>query len=191
MGPFASSSSEAGSADQDEWIVLRCQIGERDAFDLLIARWHPMLWRYAARVTNDPDAASDVVQEVWLRVVRGLGRLRDASRFRPWLFGIARRVLMDRLRKRYAEPQFGDVDLTEIPEVVVADDREQDLVLLESGLARLPVLERDVLVLFYLEELSLNEIAELASIPVGTVKSRLFRARQLLRAQVASPGVHP
>jgi RNA polymerase sigma factor (sigma-70 family) len=183
--------SGASGADYDEWLVLRCQIGEREAFDPLIARWHPMLWRYAVRVTDDPDAASDVVQEVWLRVLRGLGRLRDAARFRAWLFGIARRVLMDRLRVRYAEPRFEAVDLADIPEAGGGDDRADDLALLEAGLAQLPVLEREVLVLFYLQELSLSEIADIAGIPVGTVKSRLFRARRLLRAQVASQGVQP
>jgi RNA polymerase sigma factor (sigma-70 family) len=105
------------------------------------------------------------------------------------LFGIARRVLMDRLRVRYAAPAFDDVDLGEIADIAVDDDRAGDLALLEAGLARLPVLEREVLVLFYLQELSLNEIAEVMGIPVGTVKSRLFRARRLLRGQLEIKGV--
>jgi RNA polymerase sigma factor (sigma-70 family) len=182
-------SRAASDADHDEWVVLRCQIGEREAFDLLIARWHPRLWRYAVSVTGDPDAAADAVQEVWLRVLRGLARLRDAARFRAWLFGIARRVLMDRLRVRYAEPHFEAVDLASLPEAVAGDDRAEDLALLERGLARLPVLERDVLVLFYLQDMTLSDIADIAGIPVGTVKSRLFRARRLLRTEMANQGV--
>ena len=180
---------EAGAAD--EWLVLRCQIGERDAFDVLIARWHPLLWRYAVRLTDDPDTAGDVVQDVWLRVVRGIATLRDAARFRPWIFGIARRVLMDRLRARYARPAFEAVDLAEIPEADVDDGHAEDLSLLQTELAELPILEREVLVLFYLQELSLGEIAEVAAVPVGTVKSRLFRARRLLRAQLIEKGVRP
>jgi len=179
------------SPDLDEWVVVRCQIGEREAFDLLIARWHEPLWRYAVRVTGDPDAAADVVQEVWVRVLRGFGRLREAARFQAWLFGIARRVLMDRLRIRYATPQFDDVDLADLPGAVVEGDRDDDLALLEAGLAEMPVLERDVLVLFYLQELSLNDIADIAGVPVGTVKSRLFRARKMLRAHLLVKGVHP
>ncbi|MEO7190338.1 MAG: sigma-70 family RNA polymerase sigma factor [Vicinamibacterales bacterium] len=178
-------------ADHDEWVVLRCQMGERDAFDLLIARWHEPLWRYALRVTGDADAAADVVQEVWLRVLRGFGRLREAARFQPWLFGIARRVLMDRLRARYAAPRFEEVDMAELPGVAVEDDRAEDLALLEAGLSELPVLERDVLVLFYLQKLSLNDIADIAAIPVGTVKSRLFRARKMLRERLIIKGVQP
>jgi RNA polymerase sigma factor (sigma-70 family) len=94
--------TRSDTAAHDEWLVLRCQLGEREAFDRLIARWHPLLWRYAVRLTNDSDTAADVVQEVWLRVLRGLPALRDAARFRAWLFGIARRVLMDRLLDRIA-----------------------------------------------------------------------------------------
>ena len=182
--------SSPGTA-YDEWLVLRCQIGERDAFDDLIARWHPLLWRYAVRLTNDPDTAGDAVQDVWLRVVRSIGTLREAAKFRPWVFGIARRVLVDRLRARYAGPAFEAVDLAEIPEPDVDDNHAEDLSTLQAELADLPMLEREVLVLFYLQELSLNEIAEVAAVPVGTVKSRLFRARRLLRAQLIEKGVRP
>ena len=184
-------SSPRRDADHDEWVVLRCQIGEREAFDLLIARWHQPLWRYAMRVTADADAAADVVQEVWLRVLRNFGRLREAARFQAWLFGIARRVLMDRLRVRYATPQFEEVDLADLPNVTVEDDRAEDLALLEVGLAELPLLERDVLVLFYLQDLSLSDIADVSGVPVGTVKSRLFRARKMLREQLILKGAQP
>jgi len=175
----------------DEWLVVRCQIGEREAFDALIARWHAPLWRYAVRLTNDPDTAADVVQEVWLRVVRNLARLRDAAKFRAWLFGIARRVLMDRLRVRYAQPPIESVDLADIPEPVPDHDLAEALSHMQAELERLPMLEREVLILFYLQELSLTEIAEIAAIPVGTVKSRLFRARHQLRAQLVDKGVQP
>jgi RNA polymerase sigma-70 factor (ECF subfamily) len=170
----------------DEWLVVRCQLGEREAFDALIARWHPRVWRYAVGMTSDPDAAGDVVQEVWLRVVRGIARLREASRFRPWLFGIARRVLMDRLRIRYAEPPMEPLDSHEHElEGSPADEgRVEDLWRLQPGLERLPATEREVLVLFYLQELSLNDIAAIQAIPVGTVKSRLFRGRRLLRREL-------
>jgi RNA polymerase sigma factor (sigma-70 family) len=176
---------------RDEWLVVRCQLGEREAFDALIARWHAPLWRYAVRLTNDRDAAADVVQDVWLRVVRGLTTLRDAARFRAWLFGIARRVLMDRLRLRYAEPAMEPLDLGEIEEPPADEERADDSALLQAELDRLPLLEREVLVLFYLRELSLNDIAAIAAIPVGTVKSRLFRARQMLRTQLTRKGLQP
>jgi RNA polymerase sigma-70 factor (ECF subfamily) len=172
----------------DEWLVVGCQLGDRAAFDALIAQWHPAIWRYAARMINDPDATADVVQDVWLRVVRGMANLRDAARFRPWLFGIARRVLMDRLRIRYSQPPTEPLDENDLEEPPTDDDREEELVRLEAGLARLPIVEREVLALFYLRELSLNDIAAIAGIPVGTVKSRLYRARMLLRAELRPEG---
>ena len=174
---------------QDEWLVLRCQLGEREAFDPLIAKWHPLLWRYAIRLTNDADAAADVVQEVWLRALRGLPTLRDAARFRAWLFGIARRVLMDRLRARYAEPPMEQLEPGGIDEPAADEERTDDFSVVQAELNRLPLAEREVLVLFYLRELSLNDIAAIAAIPVGTVKSRLFRARQMLRTQLERKGL--
>ncbi|MDQ3418745.1 MAG: sigma-70 family RNA polymerase sigma factor [Acidobacteriota bacterium] len=138
---------------------------------------------------NERDAAADVVQDVWLRAVRGMTQLREPSKFRPWLFGIARRVVMDRLRARYAEPLMEQLDLGEIDAPAADDEYDEDLAMLQAGLDRLPVLEREVLILFYLRELSLNDIAAIAAIPVGRVKSRLFRARRLLGSQLSDKGL--
>lgn len=178
-------------ARDDELIVVRCQLGERPAFDDLITRWHVPLWHYVRRVTGDDSAAQDVSQEVWLRVLRGIARLRDGTKLRPWLFGIARRVLMDWLRAQYATPPAGDVDSADLaaPDPVLTAD--EDLAVMHDELARLPALEREVLTLFYLRELSLAEIAAVVGIPVGTVKSRLFRARHLLRHELTQKGLRP
>jgi RNA polymerase sigma-70 factor (ECF subfamily) len=171
--------------DHDERLAIRCLLGEPAAFDELIDRWHPGVWRYARRMAGSDDAADDAVQDVWLRVVRGLPRLDDPGRIRAWIFGIARRVLMDRLRARYATPAMADVELDTLEQTATEDDDLQTrLAEVELALATLPVIERDVLALFYLEELSLAEVAAVVGVPVGTVKSRLFRARQLLRAVV-------
>lgn len=178
--------SQDGSRE-DELIAVRCQIGERDAFDQLIARWHQPIWTYARRVAGSSDAADDVVQDVWMRVVRGLPRLRDAARIRAWIFGIARRTLMDRLRRQYAEPGVSSIDVERLPAV---DDGElvADLAHMSEQLAGLPVIERDVLALFYLEELSMSEMSDVLGVPIGTIKSRLHRARRMLRDQMNAEG---
>ena len=168
----------------DELLVVRCQLGEPDAFDALIERWHHPLWRYIRRMTGRDDAAQDLQQEVWLRVIRGIARLREGARFRGWLFGIARRALMDRLRREYAALPTDDVDVTEVAAEPEPTDGEADLVSLEVALDKLPTLEREVLTLFYLRDLTLAELAHALSVPVGTVKSRLFRARKMLRAAI-------
>jgi RNA polymerase sigma factor (sigma-70 family) len=174
---------------EDELLVTRCLLGEPTAFDELIARWHTPLWKYARRLSSSSEQAADTVQEVWLRVIRGISRIRDSRRFRPWLFGIARRVLMDRLRAEYAQPIDDAIDLSTIADEESDDALEYDIALMHEELARLPAVERDILVLFYLEELSLHELAEVFGIPVGTVKSRLFRARRLLRTKLLDKGV--
>ncbi|HEX7153205.1 MAG TPA: sigma-70 family RNA polymerase sigma factor [Thermoanaerobaculia bacterium] len=172
---------------EDALLVTRCQLGEAAAFDALIERWHQPLWRYARHATGNDDAAAETVQDVWLRVLRGIVRLRDSERFRAWLFGIARRVVMDRLRAAYADRTV-DADLATLPEPQSVEP-DYDLDMLHEELAQLPVIEREVLVLFYLEELSLQELSDVLAIPAGTVKSRLFRARQLLRRQLTNKGV--
>jgi RNA polymerase sigma-70 factor (ECF subfamily) len=172
---------------RDTWLAVRCQLGEREAFDALIDRWHGPLWTYARRLTGSDEAAHDVVQDAWLRILGGLPRLRDAGRLRPWLFGITRRVLMDRLRRQYGAVRVtGDVDLDALAAEPPADDPEADDATLHAGLAALPLTEREVLTLFYLRELSLADVGDVLAIPVGTVKSRLHRARRMLR-QAISP----
>jgi RNA polymerase sigma-70 factor (ECF subfamily) len=185
--PSPSSSLEsARRADENELLVIRCQLGEPAAFDELIRRWEEPLWRYARRLTGHDDAADDVAQDVWVRVLRGIGRLRDGAKLRAWLFGIARRTLMDRLRLKYAAPPASDVDVSALAAADAGtDELEADLAAVQEALLRLPVIERDVLSLFYLDELSLQEVAEVLGVAVGTVKSRLFRARQLLRREMA------
>jgi RNA polymerase sigma-70 factor (ECF subfamily) len=177
---------------EDELLAVRCQLGEPAAFDRLVERWHEPLWRYIRRLTDGDETAADTVQDVWLRVLRAMPRLRDPARLRAWLFGIARRAVMDRVRQRYAEPEALAVDAVDEVDLAAPgprDDLAEELGLMHEGLARLPLVEREVLVLFYLEELTLVQLAEVLDVPVGTVKSRLFRARQLLRRHLLAKGV--
>lgn len=180
---------QAHSKDRDtddERLVIQCQLGERGAFDALIARWATPLAAYARRVTQDSDAAAELTQDIWLRIFRGIGRLRDPHRFRSWLFGIAHRAFADSLRHRYKALPLAERDAdTLIDEAAPA---HENLDLVEHGLARLAPVEREILTLFYLQELSIAEIAEALSIAPGTVKSRLHRARHLLREEFDKEG---
>lgn len=182
-------SEAAREALADELLAIRCQLGEPAAFDALIERWHQPLWKYLRRLTGSEDAAAETVQDVWLRVLRAMPGLRDPARLRPWLFGIARRAVMDRLRQKYAEPETGVLDPADLAAPDDSHELAQELSLMHDELARMPFTEREVLVLFYLEELSLNQLAEVLAVPVGTVKSRLFRARHMLRRQLTDKGV--
>ena len=178
-------------ATGDELLAIRCQLGEPAAFEDLIARWHAPLWSFVRRLVGDDDSAREIFQDVWVRVIRGIPQLRDGSKLRAWLFGIARRTLMDRLRDEYARARIVDVDVDEIAADASAVEDADLLQELERALVELPIIEREVLTLFYLQELSLNEVAEALKVPVGTIKSRLFRAKRLLRQAMTARGVRP
>jgi RNA polymerase sigma-70 factor (ECF subfamily) len=169
----------------DELLVVRAQLGEHAALAELLARWRVPVWTYVRRML-DADRADDVAQEVWLAVVRGLPRLREPGRFAPWLFTIARRSVTDRLRDEYAAAE----ETWGAGGGVVEDPAEAtvDRTVLVSVLSALPVREREVLVLFYLQDLSVEQCADICQVPVGTVKSRLGRARRLLRAELEEKG---
>jgi RNA polymerase sigma-70 factor (ECF subfamily) len=168
----------------DALLAVRCQLGEREAFNDLIRRWAGPLRRYVVRVAGNAELADELVQDIWLRVLQGIGRLQDPGKFRPWLFGIAHRRMMDQLRERYASPIDANASADDVAVEATLDDRELEARELGRGLQRLPAADRDLLSLFYLEELSLNDVASVLAVPVGTVKSRLFRARNLLRLQL-------
>ncbi len=178
---------------REELLVVRCQLGERDAFEELIRTWSGPLLSHLRRVAGTA-VAEDLAQDVWIKVLRGIAGLREGARLKPWLLRIAHNVLMDHLRLRYAQSEV-PVAADDIAAGDVAADgpnvREEMLSFLESRLAALPLPEREVLTLFYLEDLTLAEIAKILAIPEGTVKSRLFRARRQLRASMSAQGETP
>jgi RNA polymerase sigma-70 factor (ECF subfamily) len=191
MDPDAKRPDAARDALIDELLVVRCQLGERAAFDELIERWHEPLWRYLRRVVGDPDAAAETLQDAWLRALRALPGLREPARLRPWLFTIARRASMDRLRRKYAEPASLPIDDVDVAGPEESSGPALELDTMHDELERMPVVEREVLVLFYLEELTIDQLAEVLAVPAGTVKSRLFRARRTLRRHMTAKGVRP
>jgi RNA polymerase sigma-70 factor (ECF subfamily) len=163
----------------DAVLALRCQLGDQHAWELLVCRWHPRLASFVNRMLPDRSATDDVLQTVWLRVVRSMAGLREPERLAAWLFGIARRTVADRYRTAYRRPP---AEL--IGEVTDIDDgiaQFETIDLIEQSLHQLHAIDREAVVLHYLEELPIGEVAEICSVPPGTIKSRLHRARRLLR----------
>jgi RNA polymerase sigma-70 factor (ECF subfamily) len=169
----------------DELLVLRCQAGDRWAAERLAQRWHPRLLRHAWRLTGEAEAAADAVQEAWVAIVRGLGRLDDTARFRAWAYRITgnkcrdwirRRRRTRRVRERLArEPRPRAVE----EEPAASEERAERR--LARALEALPAERRALLAMFYSEGLSVREISAALDIAVGTVKSRLFHGRRDLR----------
>ena len=174
------------SPDQihDELLVLRCQDGDEQALAALVQRWQERLWRHAFRLTGRRDAAADVMQESWLAIVRGIGRLKDPACFRAWAYRIVTHRAADWTRRVQRQRKLLENVAAETPQpqqpATPGDD--EDVNLLRDAMRKLPAERRALLSLFYLDELSIGEIATVLSIPAGTVKSRLFHARGELKS---------
>jgi RNA polymerase sigma-70 factor (ECF subfamily) len=167
-------------------LVVRAQGGDHEAFDELVDRFGPELYRLAVAVIG-PVAAADVTQEALIRVWSELPTLRDPDRFPAW----ARRILVNRCRdaarasRRRASPVAIDLVARQqpvtIPDLAVAVERSSDL---RTAIATLTVEQRTVIALHYAFGLTIREVADTLGVPVGTAKSRLSAAIAALRRQL-------
>lgn len=150
----------------------------------LVDQYYVALYRYAYRLTGSIVDAEDLTQETFCKAQLSLSQLRDRSRAKPWLFSILRNTYLHRVR---AEKQQGMVSLEGIPDVpeplpdsLPDIDPEQ----LQQALNALPETYRTPIILYYFEDFSYRDIAEQMDLPLGTVMSRLARAKAFLRARL-------
>jgi RNA polymerase sigma-70 factor (ECF subfamily) len=150
----------------------------------VVADYHQDVYRYAYRLTGSAPDAEDLTQQVFLTAQECLGQLRDPENIRSWLFTVLRNSFF-RSRKRRRPVAAGDLDLNidSIPDEVPSSeaiDREQ----LQQALSELPPPYRIVVLMYYFEDCSYREIAEKLDLPIGTVMSRLARAKAALRTSL-------
>jgi len=166
----------------DEMLVLAAQARQVEAFERLAVRWHPRLVRHARRLTGDAEGAQEAVQDAWIAVARGLCRLKDPARFGPWALRIVTRRSADwigrRQRTRQRTATLDAASQAQAPPDAPNDDRAR----VREALRRLAPEQRALIAMFYVEALTVAEIADVLEVPAGTVKSRLFHARERLRA---------
>lgn len=182
-------------------LVLRCQEGmrpDRAAFSELLVRYQSHVERVLYHLAPDWQDRADLAQEVWIRVYRNINRLQEPAKFRGWLSRIATNLFYDELRKRKRvrppmsldAPRF--LEDGEIDWEIAADSPgpEEDLTTrefydqLHIAIADLPEVFRTTIVLREIEGLAYEEIAEITNVSLGTVKSRIARARQRLQQQL-------
>jgi len=172
-----------------ELLVLRCRRGETAALEELVRAWETRLFYFIRRLVGDEQDAWDVLQQTWVRVLSGIGGVREPRSLGPWLYRVARHAALShgqvlanyqRLLKDYHAAAPGE----EATERLDFETAEQ----LHRGLVRLPVPHREVLTLFFLEDFSVDEIADILQVPPGTVKSRLHHAKKALRAVLGKEG---
>jgi RNA polymerase sigma-70 factor, ECF subfamily len=192
--------SEQEAALEDQRLLSALQAGDEQAYEQLIQRFQTPVYNLAYRLLNDQADASDVLQEVFLKVFRNVGHFRGDSSLRTWLYRIAvneshnRRRWLFRHRRGETgiEDAFDDSDVRDKPLMDTGEtpfdftmNREAQI-LLEEGLAAINPVFRAVLVLREIEEMSYEEIAGILEVSIGTVKSRIVRGREALRKYIAS-----
>jgi len=166
----------------DEYLVAAARTGDRGAFALLAERWQGKLVAHAWRLTGDREVARDAAQAGWLEIVRGLSRLQDERAFAAWAYRIVSRRcakhVSEAVRRRAIEEGLSGEPDEFSPGPGVSVDHAR----LRVAIAGLPPEQRSAIALFYLEEMSVAEVAVALNVPAGTVKTRLMHARRKLRA---------
>lgn len=163
-------------------LVLRSQIGDETAFEELVKLHGPHLLRFTQKMlASAQDQIEDVTQETWLSIYRGLPKLRDTSKFRPWAFRIAR----DRIYREYRRHKLPFENVDDNVSEEIAETAETafgiDLDHVQSGLALIPPEQRETLVLRFFEEMSYEDIARVTSCTIGTVRSRIHYGKRALK----------
>lgn len=162
----------------DELLVTLIRSGNAEAGERLAKRLQPRLLRTARRLLNDSEQAKDAVQEAWVGICRGWLSLDDPAKFPAWAFSILHRKCADRIRLAQRHRANESETIADVP---VSSGIETALSL-SQALMRLSPEMRAAAVLFFSEGLTLAEIAIATDVPVGTAKSRIFHARQKLKA---------
>lgn len=163
----------------DNDLMIEVRDGRIERLAVLFERHQTMIYNFFLRLTGNRALSEDLVQEVFMRILKYRSGFQGDGRFNVWLFQIARNVHIDHLRKRKGElpldEQFAEApDSAPLPDAAYEADREADLV--RRALERLPLQKREVLVLFRYQNLKLREIADLLGCRVGTVKAQVHRA---------------
>lgn len=186
---------------EDKEIIQKVLEGDNDAFGLLVEKYQTKVYNLALRMSGSEDDAFDLAQESFIRAWRSLGSFQFESSFSTWLFRLSSNICLDYIRARKrraavsltvlgeeddAETQLDLPDPSMTPEEAVLAAEEKEL--LVRALNSLPADQRQIITLRAINDLSYTEIAEILGIQEGTVKSRLSRARAMLRNKLLQTG---
>jgi RNA polymerase sigma-70 factor (ECF subfamily) len=174
-------------------LLERCRKGDELAWEALVRRFQSRIYGLAYHYAGNAEDARDLAQEVFVRLYESLGLCTDAKTFIPWMIRIGRNICIDHLRRKKARPPAEDIPVEESynlsdqgqtpEEIYAADSRKQ---LIYRALQSLTALNREIILLKEIQGLSLEEIASLLGVPLGTIKSRSHRARvELAQAVLA------
>ncbi len=180
-------------AEQDDVaLVSACQVGDQDAFALLVQRHQRFVFNLVFRMLEQYEEANEVTQETFLAAWQGLPRFRGEARFSTWLYRIAYNCALKQLEQRNRDQALQlAIQVKQANQRIDNDERlgseietyERQAIVREH-LSKLPAKYRIVLVLRHLQEMTYEEMAEILTMPIGTIKTHLFRARNLLKERL-------
>jgi RNA polymerase sigma-70 factor (ECF subfamily) len=172
-------------AEREHLPVQQARAGESQEWDVLFQRYQLPLYVYVFELVHDEQTSLDIVQETFINAIRHIGSLRTDDKFGSWLFGIAHQKCVQHWRKRNREETLLE-EFVEAPpdfeddpsDLLIRQEQETEFMEL---LNRLPTAQRSVLLLHFVEDFSLEEIAGITGANLGTVKSRMHYAKKALR----------
>jgi RNA polymerase sigma-70 factor, ECF subfamily len=195
IGPSARPATHLDQDDarNDRELVYAARVGDERAFDVLFYRYRDGIYRLSLAITKDPQAAEEIVVDTFARAYRALARLEPDDTLRPWLYRVAINESYDRRPRGASQAPLetaAELAISEETSPAAAAERAEDRRVVLAAIDLLDQKHRAVVVLHYLDELPLGEIAEIVGSPVGTVKSRLFYALRTLRSHLSRhPGL--
>jgi RNA polymerase sigma-70 factor (ECF subfamily) len=182
----------SGLGDEDRILIERCLKGDEKAFEELLCKYRSSVFSICLRMVRNRSVAEDIAQEVFIKVFTALSRYDPAYSFSSWLNRITSNLCIDHLRREKGrtisldQPVGGDDDdlLIQLPALTPAPDREMEstemMAMLEEAMGALPEHYRIIVILRHQEQLSYEEISDTLGIPLGTVKARIHRARNMI-----------
>jgi RNA polymerase sigma-70 factor (ECF subfamily) len=186
------------SAVADSELVTSAIAGREDGFEELVRRYQRPISAYVYRMVGNYEVALDLTQEVFIKVYRSLARYRPEFKFSTWIYKIAHNAAVDHLRRHAVREQAlvsGDSDQREIPidsgrlTPEQESEKKERRTEIEAVVQKLPTPYRELILLRHSHDLSYDEIVEVTGLPLGTVKNRLFRAREVMRQQFLQRGI--
>jgi RNA polymerase sigma-70 factor (ECF subfamily) len=182
---------------EEKLLIDRCKRGDPAAFNDLLLKYERQVFNLAFRLTGNYDDANDVASDTFVRIYNSIGKFRGDSAFSTWLYRIVTNVYLDARKRRlahrnisleeYLEMEEGALprqieDTSPGPQAQAEEKEQRDM--LQEVINELPEFQRIIIVLYHIQELPYEEIAEILNMPLGTVKSRLNRARRALRERL-------
>jgi RNA polymerase sigma-70 factor (ECF subfamily) len=182
------STARTFTADDDASLVSLALAGQAEAFGTLVERYDRAVYNLCLRTLRDSEEAKDASQEAFFKAFRALRTFRPGAKFSTWIFSIAYHACCDRLnrRRRYSDAEIPDrADPAPGPELQL--ERLDDASRLRAAIDALPEKYRTVITMYHLQGHQYEEIARVLDLPMGTVKTHLFRAKEQLRKMIGSP----